>query len=271
MANRYITKRTPVILGLEMNRIPIQTPIMQHTSAIIKGLIGEADALKKLNHKSLKGQLRELLATRLLAKLLTIQFGIGSGVIINQLGMQSPQTDIIIYDRRILPPFIEEQRIGLYPAECVLATIEVKSQVTKAIIGKYAKSAQVSHDQLYDPLCSHYRDYDKIRPFCCLFGFNDNDICKGLGENEKIYDWMMKNAKPLFGVCVLNKFSWLNVMRTQGALTLARDDNEETKAFMAPLLDNIRTHSQKNYSLFIGHNDWFSIYTRNQNWTASKF
>ena len=86
---------------------------MQHTSAIIKGLIGEADALKKLNHKSLKGQLRELLATRLLAKLLTIQFGIGSGVIINQLGMQSPQTDIIIYDRRILPPFIEEQRIGL--------------------------------------------------------------------------------------------------------------------------------------------------------------
>lgn len=254
-----------------MSPIPIRTPIMQHTSAIIKGLISEAEALTKLDHKALKGQLRELFASRLLAKFLTVQYGIGSGVILNQLGRQSKQIDIIVYDRRILPPFIEEQKIGLYPAECVLATIEVRSMVTKGVIREYAESAKAIHEQLYNPLCSHYRDYNILRPLCSLFGFYDDDICKGFEENQ-IYDWMMNNAKPLFGVCVLNKFSWLNIMRQQGALTLFRDDNAETKAFIAPLLDNIRTISQKRYSHITGrHNDWFSIYTRDQTWQEGEF
>lgn len=253
-----------------MSRKPIETPIMQHTSAIIKGLRGEAEALRKLNHKSLKGQLRELFASRLLAKFLTVQYGIGSGVIINQLGMQSTQTDIIIYDRRILPPFIEEQKIGLYPAECVLATIEIKSQITNGIIREYAKTAKVIHDELYNPLYSHYRDYDKLRPLCSLFGFNGDTVCKGLNENQ-IYDWMNKNAKPLFGVCILNRFSWLRVTQSQGALRFADENNEETKAFIAPLLDNIRTISQKRYSQFIGHVDWFGIYTRRQSWAENEF
>ncbi len=254
-----------------MGPIPTRTPIMQHTSAIIKGLISEAQALTKLDHKALKGQLRELFASRLLAKFLTVQYGIGSGIILNQLGMQSKQIDIIIYDRRILPPFIEEQKIALYPAECVLATIEVRSKVTKKVIREYAEFAKSIHEELYEPICSHYRDYDLLRPLCSLFGFYGSDICKGLEENQ-IYDWMMNNAKPLFGVCVLNKFSWLNIMREQGALTLFRDNNEETKAFIAPLLDNIRTISERRHSHIIErHNDWFSIYIRDQGWQEGEF
>jgi len=261
---------------------------MQHTSAIINGLSAEAAALSKLNHQPLKGQLRELLANRLLSKLLTIQYGIGSGIIVNQLGMQSPQTDIVIYDRRILPPFIEEQKIGLYPAECVLATIEVKSRVTRATIQKYAKEARKLYEQIYNPECSHYRDYHILRPFCCLFGFDGTNVCNR-AEDAQVYEWMVNNAKPLFGVCVLNKFSWLHVTQQQGALTRARDGNEETKAFIAPLLDNIRTYAQRRYSHFTGgndfqeigpegkrnyfkgHTDWFSIYTRNQNWREGEF
>ncbi|MCW3983736.1 MAG: hypothetical protein NWE96_07040 [Candidatus Bathyarchaeota archaeon] len=254
-----------------MSRKPSETPIMQHTSAIIKGLAAEAESLRKLNHKPLKGQLRELFITRLLSKFLTIQYGVGSGVIINQLGDQSPQTDIIIYDRRILPPFIEEQKIGLYPAECVLATIEIKSKITNQIIQEYAKTAKVIHEKIYDPLCSHYRDYDKLRPFCTIFGFNGNSVCKGMNEDQ-IYDWMDKNAKPLFGVCVLNKFSWLHVCRNKGALRYADENNEETKAFLAPLLDNIRTKSQQRYSKYmLNHIDWLGIYTRRQSWTDGEF
>jgi len=117
-----------------------------------------------------------------------------------------------------------------------------------------------------------YERYDKLRPLCSLFGFKDNDICKELENNNQIYDWMMNNAKPLFGVCVLNKFSWLNVMRQQGALKRFRDDNAETKAFIAPLLDNIRTISQIRYShVSFRHNDWFSIYTRDQGWQEGEF
>jgi hypothetical protein len=40
--------------------------------------------------------------------------------------------------------------------------------------------------------------------------------------------------------------------------------NEETKAFVAVLLDNIRTYSQKRYLSLARHVDWLSIYTRDQ-------
>ena len=75
-----------------MNRSPIQ----QHTSEIIKGFIGEVDALKNLSHHVLKGRLRELFTSRILSKFLTSQFGIGTGVIINQSGEQSKEIDIVI-------------------------------------------------------------------------------------------------------------------------------------------------------------------------------
>ena len=140
--------------------------------AIIKGLIGEAEALTKLNHKSLKGHAtRTFCFIDYFPNFLQCNMVLDQGVIINQLGMQSKQIDIIIYGRRILPPFIEEQKIGLYPAECVLATIEIRSIVTKSIIKKYAESTKFIHEQLYDKECSHYRDYDKLRPLCSLVGF----------------------------------------------------------------------------------------------------
>ena len=83
---------------------------------------------------------------------------------------------------------------------------------------------------------------------------------------------MMNNAKPLFAVCILNKISWLHVMRPEGALQKVGADNAETKAFIAPLLDNIRTISEVRLSYITKrHNDWFSIYTRKQTWREGEF
>jgi len=113
-----------------------RSPIQQHTSEIIKGFIGEVEALKNLTHPTLKGQLRELFTSKILSKFLTSQFGIGTGLIINQSGEQSKQIDIVIYDKRILPPFIEERKLGIYPAESVLAVIEVRSWIYKKTIKK---------------------------------------------------------------------------------------------------------------------------------------
>jgi hypothetical protein len=128
--------------------------IKQHTSSIIKGFIGEAKAIKNLGHSSEKGRLRELFTSKILSKFLTSQFGIGTGVIINQKGEQSEEIDIIIYDNRILPPFIEEQKVGVYPAECVLGVIQVRSWIDKDTIKKYAKSAQTLYENVYNPACS---------------------------------------------------------------------------------------------------------------------
>jgi len=87
-----------------------RTPIQEHSSAIIRGLLEESNSIRKINQKTVKGQLRELFITKLLEKFLTKQFGIGSGIIINQRGESSGQTDIIIYDNRIFTHFYQGTR-----------------------------------------------------------------------------------------------------------------------------------------------------------------
>lgn len=234
-----------------------------HTSALVKGLIEEWKALKPLDQTTVKGRLRELFVSRLLSKFLTSQFGVGYGVIINQVGKTSKQIDIIIYDRRILPPFIEEQSIGAYPVESVLAAIEVRSRVDTSTIQMYAKSVAEMYRDIYDPDWSYYNDSSKFLPFYCLVGFSENGLF-GDKNFDEIWSWMANNAKPLFGLCIIDKLSWLHVCSEKGALHMVDVNNEETKAFMSILLDNIRTRSQQRYLHLTEHIDWLGIYTRDQ-------
>jgi len=235
-----------------------RTLIQQHTSALVKGLIEEADALKNLDQKWLKGRLRELFISRILSKFLTSQFGTGTGVIINQRGEQSEQIDIIIYDRRIMPPFIQEEKVGVYPAECVLAVIQVRSWISKETIIEYSDLAKKLYGEIYNPASSLYGDSAEFSPLYSLIGFYDKEIFKNESE-EEILNWMMNNAKPLFGVCLVNKLSWLKVVRPEGSLKMVDENNEETKAFIAVLLDNIRTFSQDRYLALNKHRDWLAF------------
>lgn len=253
-----------------------RSPIQQHTSAIVKGLIEESEALKNL-HSAVVGRLRELFVSNFLSKFLISQFGVGIGsVIINQKGEQSREIDIIIYDKRILPPFIGEQ-IGAYPAESVLATIEVKGEISKDEIKEFSKKATELYERIYDPASSIYREIEDLgsyRPFYSLVGFKEEKD-KGIYQwmvdkiknkcREDVLQWMVDNARPLSGICLFNKFSWL-AAAPKGSLKLVDRNNEETKAFIAVLLDNIRTKSQERYFSLASkrHRDWLGVYIRDQ-------
>lgn len=58
----------------------------------------------------------------------------------------------------------------------------------------------------------------------------------------------------------------MNVIRPEGSLKMVDENNEEIKAFIAVLLDNIRTLSQQRFLSIMGgrHIDWLSIYMRDQ-------
>lgn len=238
--------------------------IKQHTSAIIKGFITEANAVKNLDNKTQKGRLRELFTSKILAKFLTSQFSTGTGLIINLKGKQSEQIDIIIYDNRILPPFIEERTVGVYPAECVLGIIEVRSFISKKIIKDYVTRADKLYKDVYYPQYDYYHDFAKMRPFYALVGFSGNCFPNSTSQAD-IFKWLSDNTKPLMGVCRFDRFSWLN-LKIGGSLKMVDKYNEETKAFVAVLLDNIRTVSQIRYdSLSHGnHRDYLGIYMRDQ-------
>jgi hypothetical protein len=74
-----------------------------------------------------KGAFREFFVASLIRPLMPSHFGVGSGVVVAVNGQQSRQTDVIIYDRRLLPPILLAGERGVFPIDSVLAVVEVKS------------------------------------------------------------------------------------------------------------------------------------------------
>ncbi|MCE9529685.1 MAG: hypothetical protein K8T89_00870 [Planctomycetes bacterium] len=92
-------------------------------------LRNEAELSGLLGHGTMIGSAREFFVARVLRSILPPSVHIGSGRIINSTGI-SKQIDIILYDPKC--PLMEIQPgQGLYFIEGVIATIEVKSLLTK--------------------------------------------------------------------------------------------------------------------------------------------
>lgn len=217
-----------------------QTLIQQYSGALVKNLYELSDSISEIKHNLTKREIRELFVTNILNKFLTSQFGIGAGSIINQNGQESTQSDIIIYDNRVLPPFIREHNIGVFPVESAIATIEIKSKLPDSDLIK----AETNADYLRNTIWSD----EQVKPLCFIFALKGNGprrFAKNKASEAK--KWLSQNIKNLLGICVLKKFSWMNVTSSGWGGSYFEDlqTYEETKRFIAVTLDNIRTLSQK--------------------------
>jgi len=248
-----------------------RTLIQKDSSSVIGGMLERIDTISAMDHRLTKGELRELFVSGVLKKFLSSQFDIGSGIIINHKGDQSKQTDIVIYDTRILPPFIKEQSIGVYPAESVIATLEVKSNLRKKDLESAESAASHLHSVVYDSSGYLYKNYPllKYKPLCGVIAFYGTGA-KELSTDETGKEWLKKNIEHLFLICIANKYSWAKVgspTSTWGIKKGDRRTHEETKRIITILLDNIRTLGEKRLAaLSLGevHYDWLSIYLRDQ-------
>jgi hypothetical protein len=126
----------PVDIKTTMQR----TIIQKDASNIIKSFVERASDLQ-LKHGLTEGQLKELFLNDVLKLFLSQQFDVGTGIISNHKGEESAQTDLVIYDMRLTPPFIHKRGIGVYPVESVMATIEVKTTLGGDDFKKAAKDA----------------------------------------------------------------------------------------------------------------------------------
>lgn len=250
-----------------------RTVIQKHSTSLVKNLIDMVKSLSTLQHELTKGELRELFVANILDGFLTTQFEIGSGIITNQRGEQSNQTDILIYDNRILPPFIRKQNLGVYPAESVIATIEVKSWLDGAELSKAEESARKLHEEVYNPTSSLYGDYKYLRPLCAVIGFFKKGLSV-LAEKERGEAWLRDNVKYLFAICLVGEYSWINLKERDGEAIRDKwrfepsdeETNEETKRFIAVTLDNVRTYSEGRFRFIWTekHKDWLGLYIRDQ-------
>lgn len=248
-----------------------RTLIQQDSSAVINGMLERIKTISALDHSLTKGELRELFVTGVVKKFLSNQFDIGSGIIINHRGDQSKQTDIVIYDKRILPPFIKEQSLGVYPAESVVATLEVKSYLRKKDLESAELAANHLHNVVYDSHGYIYKKYPllKYKPLCGVIAFYGKGA-KELTEVETGKKWLSENIVHLFLICIAGIFSWAKVGMPDPTWGVTKGDkktHEEIKRIISILLDNIRTLSEKRLSALLLskiHYDWLSVYVRDQ-------
>ncbi|KKR45834.1 MAG: hypothetical protein UT82_C0021G0010 [Parcubacteria group bacterium GW2011_GWB1_40_14] len=255
--------------------------IQKNSERIIKEFVEKAEVLSGkgnagISHTTTKGFLRESFVSDTLEFFLPNQFGIGSGIIVNHKGDQSKQTDIIIYDNRILPPFIKEQKVGVYPAESVIAVIEVKSILGSKEIKDAEKSAKYLLNKIYTKKgfsedCQGY--IQTIKPLCAIVGFFGQPFQKlskseaskeSTTERENAEKWLNDNIKYLSAICHSGNYSWIKFKQEKYmGWKPEKRLYQETIRFIAVIIDNIRTASEKRIKkLTAQHQDWLSIYTR---------
>jgi hypothetical protein len=248
-----------------------RTLIQMDSSSVIKAMIERIKTLSSLDHRLTKGELRELFVSDVLKKFLSTQFDIGSGIIINHRGDQSKQTDIVIYDKRILPPFIKEQSIGVYPAESVIATLEVKSNLRRKDLESAESAAKHLHNTVYNSEGYLYQSYPLLnyKPLCGIIAFYGTGA-RELSAADAGQIWLNDNIVHLFLICITGKYSWAKVGTPKPNWGIRKGDkntHEEVKRIISILLDNIRTLSELRLaalSLADTHYDWLSIYLRDQ-------
>lgn len=245
------------------------TLIQAYTTATISGFMEKALSLQSISHKPTKGQLRELLVNRILDRYLTSQFSVGSGIVVNQRGEQSNQTDVVIFDNRVLPPLISEKSLGVYPRECVVSTIEVKSNLNKKCIEDADEAAGILLNKIYDPRSSIYEHEDKdkaadLNPLCALFGYYGNGV-QALRAEDSGKAWLETKVSNLKAICLADEFSWIKLESGWAFEGSNSVKYEQTKRFFALLIDNFRHLAEKRFrKLSEKHKDYIGIYTRNQ-------
>jgi len=245
------------------------SPIKKHTTAVIESIIAKALSYGPIDNPTIVGTLRELLISDLFGEFLIPDFGVGTGKIINHKEKLSHQIDVIIYDKRILPPLIKSSEIGVFPAESVLAIIEVKSHLSKNDIKKTSKRNEILLRENYDRDSSYYKDLPRLFPFTSIIGFYDElnfDYTNTKENRQQIKNWINTNAPYLWSVCLMGKFSWMKIMEPEGVVNLRVDNLENTKAYLAIMLDNIRSVAKDRYNWYNQkpHLDWYSLYLREQ-------
>ena len=251
-----------------------RTPIQKHATALVKGMIAQSEAIGDIEHQGSKGKLRELFVENCLQPFLTSQFGLGTGHIINHAGEQSPECDIIVYDKRLVPPFIMNRNLGLFPFESVLAVIEVKSILDSTKLNQSVNNFKEIAEVIYDNNMNYYYGYflevldnegnlakiELPKPILAIIAFRRDGI-PFLTDKEKGTKWLLNKAKYLSSLCVVGSFNWLHINTEDGPewrITSAdKTTNEETKRFIFTLLDNVRSIAEIRYNILAkSHHDW---------------
>lgn len=170
-------------------------------------LVREAKDAAALAHHGLAGRVRELFVSQLLVPMLPSGFNIGTGKITNAAGGLSQETDLVIYNRSILPPVFYSERDAVFPIESSYYAIEVKSTLTATDVrSSLAKGKSITSLTGGDQANSRRHLSPAV---LVLFAFG-SDLASTSSEIERYAkydpDW---RTDPVFkAICIVGKGYW---------------------------------------------------------------
>lgn len=200
-----------------------------------------------VDHMGLRGRVREIVAGDLLTHVLPAPFEIGTGKIVDSNGVQSAETDVIVYSKSVLPPILYSPRDGVFPAEACFLALEVKSRLSAAelddTIGKAKRLREISYIPGVHSLDHEAIPHGLTPVISALFAFDSDLVGKSELDRyaERDPDWQ---ENPLVrAICVVGRgYFWFSLERAAWIVHPATDDAEEVVEFLA-LASNTCVHS----------------------------
>ncbi len=180
----------------------------------INAAISEYRDASGIEHRALQGRIREIALDNLFRPLLPSGIEIGTGKILDNCGIQSHETDLIIYSKAVLPAIMYSEREGLFPAEACCYAIEVKSRATATEIKDALAKAESLRNLRYAAGLYDIQDVPinhPIKPVIpAFFAFTTELAENGKSELERYseIDPHFREAPCLVAICVVGRGYW---------------------------------------------------------------
>lgn len=206
----------------------------------IAAAIGAARATAAVTHTGVQGAIVEILIRDLFRPLLPADLGVGTGQIATFNDKLSPQQDIVIFDRRILPPVLFERTTGIFPVESVLATVEVKTTLTARELRSAHKAARTILGYSYlsgnrNNESGQSTPHDVKKAISTVFALNSNLAVGGKTELERYKALHAIGDPPIRAICVSGRGYWFYT--DEWCYIPPDKEHQETLSFIVGLIE----------------------------------
>lgn len=172
----------------------------------IKNAINNSIQISNISHPGLKGQFREYTLLNLFKDFMPIDFGLGKGSMQDCYGDQSPESDLIIWRKDLLPPILFSEVEGIFPIDSCYYFFEIKSTASSTNI----KDAIEKADRLRKmEFLANYKGPIKGKPINVFFAYSsDSDSIDELKRFSKLEDDFKLNPRYQI-ICIVGKGYWV--------------------------------------------------------------
>lgn len=211
---------------------------------LVATAVREYEEAAHIQHHGLRGRMREMALCHLIKPLLPATFEVGTGKVMDSRGFQSPQVDLVIYSRSILPPVMYSEEEGIFPCEAAFYAIEVKTRATSRGLDDAIRKARKLRKLVYTP--GRFDSKGKAVSECAsrvipvFFAFS-SDLREGRSELDRYRnrDDEMESYPCLSAICVVGRGYWFRRTDGQWVSQSATPNKDEVIDFVSGVANTL--------------------------------